>query len=128
MIRDISRTGLTCRPRPMADGQWPMANGRSGFTIIELLVAMVLVILIMSILAGAFQVGLETFSKLKAIGDMSDRLRAAAHQIRNDLRNDHFEGAVRLSDPTIINQRVREGFFMIKQFGPSGKEGDSDGI
>jgi hypothetical protein len=112
----------------MADRRWPTADGRTGFTIIELLVAMSLVILIMSILAGAFQVGLETFSKLKAIGDMSDRLRAAAHQIRNDLRNDHFEGAVRLSDPTIINQRVREGFFMIKQFGPSGKEGDSDGI
>lgn len=104
-----------------------MHRRRSGFTIIEMLVSMSLIILIMSILTGAFQVGLFTFSKLKAIGDMSDKLRAAATQFRADLRCDHFEGATRVSDPNFVSQRPRQGFFFIKQFGPSGFEGSSYG-
>src|SRR5437588_147882 len=51
--------------------------------------------------------------------------RAATHQIRRDLMGDHFEGSMRLSDPVLANQPPREGFFMIKQFGPSGLEGTS---
>ncbi len=104
-----------------------MQRRRSGFTIIEMLVAMSLIILIMSILTAAFQVGLFTFSKLKAIGDLSDRLRVAGHQIRADLRCDHFEGGIRLSDANFTTQRPTQGFFFVKQFGPSGLEGTSYG-
>jgi type II secretory pathway pseudopilin PulG len=115
-----------------------MRRRRSGFTIIELLVSISLVILIMAVLAEAFTVGLNTFSGLKAIGDMSDRLRAATHQIRRDLAADHFEGAIRLSDPTFQTRSTpapgqapdwpREGFVYIRQFGPSNPEGTADGV
>lgn len=115
-----------------------MRGRRSGFTIIELLVSIGLVILIMGVLAEAFALGLDTFSRLKAIGDMSDRLRAATHQIRRDLAADHFEGAIRMSDPTFQTRTPpppgqapdwpREGFFYIRQFAPSMNEGSADGV
>ena len=100
---------------------------RHGFTIIELLVSMGLVILIMGVLASAFSVGLNVFSKLKAVGDMSDKLRAAATALRGDLSRDHFEGSARVSDPSFPTLKPREGFFMIRQT-PSLIEGQADGI
>jgi hypothetical protein len=122
----------------LAESRKPKAGGRRAFTIIELLVSIGLVILIMAVLAEAFTVGLNTFSGLKAIGDMSDRLRAATHQIRRDLAADHFEGAIRVSDPTFQTRTPpppgqapdwpREGFFYIRQFGQSNLEGTADGV
>jgi type II secretory pathway pseudopilin PulG len=113
----------------LAESRNRKAGGRRGFTIIELLVSIGLVILIMAVLAEAFTVGLNTFSNLKAVGDMSDRLRAATHQIRRDLAADHFEGAIRVSDPTFQTRTPpppgqapdwpREGFFYIRQYGPT---------
>jgi type II secretory pathway pseudopilin PulG len=116
----------------LTESRKPKAGCRPAFTIIELLVSIGLVILIMAVLAEAFTVGLNTFSGLKAIGDMSDRLRAATHQIRRDLAADHFEGAIRVSDPTFQTRTPpdwpREGFFYIRQFGPSNQEGTADGV
>jgi prepilin-type N-terminal cleavage/methylation domain-containing protein len=106
-----------------------MSDRRRGFTLVELLVAIGLVVLILSILTEAFSVGLQSFSKLKAIGDMSDRLRAASNQIRRDLAADHFEGSLRLSDPSFgVTRRPQAGFFVIRQFGGSVGEGASDGV
>jgi prepilin-type N-terminal cleavage/methylation domain-containing protein len=100
---------------------------RTGFTLIELLVAIALIVMILAVLASAFSVGLDSFGRLKAIGDMSERLRSAAHVIREDLAANHFEGDIRLSDPGFGSTvKPREGFFYIKQFGPSFNEGSSD--
>jgi prepilin-type N-terminal cleavage/methylation domain-containing protein len=102
---------------------------RQGFTLIELMVSVALIVLVLAVLAEAFAVGLDSFGKLKAVGDMADRLRGAAHQIRKDLASDHFEGAVRLSDANFGNPRKPAcGFFQIKQFGPSVPEGQCDGV
>src|SRR5437016_346603 len=101
---------------------------RQGFTLIELMVSVALIVLILAVLAEAFAVGLDSFGRLKAIGDMTDRLRGAAHQIRTDLAGDHFQGAFRLSDANFGNpKRPACGFFQIQQFGPSYSEGQSDG-
>jgi prepilin-type N-terminal cleavage/methylation domain-containing protein len=62
------------------------AKTRRGFTITELLVAMALIVLIMSILSQAFVEGLETFRHLKGIGDLQERLRTAAIDLREDVR------------------------------------------
>lgn len=109
---------------------------RYGFTIIEVLVAMALIIVIMAILSEAFQVGTDSFGRLKSLGDMSDRLRAAAHIIRNDLAADHFNGSARLSDANFGRAtdafasgshdriRPREGYFMLKNYGTVGHEGN----
>src|SRR5262249_41037863 len=51
---------------------------RSGFTLVELLVAMALTLFIMVILSQAFIAGVQTFADLKAIGDMNNRLRVAS--------------------------------------------------
>lgn len=102
---------------------------RGGFTLIELLVTMALIVLILTVLAEAFVVGLDSLGKLKAIGDMSDRLRAAANHIRRDLGAEHFQGSFRLSDARFGNkEKPAVGFFMIKQYGPSVAEGLSDGV
>jgi hypothetical protein len=91
-------------------------NRRPAFTLVEMLVATALVMFIMLILSEAFVAGLEAFRTLKGIGDMEERLRAAALIIRNDLQQDHFESGVRLSDPNFWQQgNPRQGFFNVTQ-------------
>jgi prepilin-type N-terminal cleavage/methylation domain-containing protein len=89
---------------------------RQGFTIVELLVAMALIVFIMAILSEAFVAGLKVFRDLKALGDMNERLRTAATLLTGDLAADHFEGKKRLSDPNFWQHGPpREGFFRIWQ-------------
>src|SRR5436190_5494927 len=91
-------------------------NGRGGFTLVEMLVATALVMFIMLILSEAFVAGLEAFRTLKGIGDMEERLRAAALIIRADLELDHFESGVRLSDVNFWRLgNPRQGFVSITQ-------------
>jgi prepilin-type N-terminal cleavage/methylation domain-containing protein len=94
---------------------------RHGFTLVEMLVATALVLFTMAILTEAFVAGLDTFSKLKAVGDMEEKLRTATTLLRRDLAADHFEGRRRLSDPSFwILGTPREGFFRIVQGPPTG--------
>jgi prepilin-type N-terminal cleavage/methylation domain-containing protein len=71
---------------------------RRGFTIVELLVAMALIVLIMTVLSEAFVAGLSAFRSLKSIGDMQERMRLTASRIKQDLASPHFEAYRRLSD------------------------------
>jgi prepilin-type N-terminal cleavage/methylation domain-containing protein len=73
---------------------------RPGFTLVELMVAMALIILIMAILSFAFQVGMDTLSQLKSIGGLSEQLRSAQATLEGDLRANHLE------DPTGSPVRV----------------------
>src|SRR6266849_6045380 len=85
------------------DGSFLMrARTRAGFTLIELMVAMALTLFIMVILSQAFVTALETFSGMKAIGDMQQQLRTAEVMLRDDLSQDHLEGKRRLSDQTLV--------------------------
>ncbi len=91
---------------------------RAGFTLIEMMVSVALVLFIMVILTEAFGKGLESFRTLKAIGDMESRLRAATDILRRDLAADHFEGKRRLSDPVQRWQGMGVplvGFFRMEQ-------------
>src|SRR6266404_2721638 len=103
---------------------------RQGFTLVEMLVSLALVLFIMYILSQALITGLETFRQLKATGEMEERLRMASTILRQDLKLDHFEGRRRLSDPSFWAQgSPREGFFRIEQGLPSTREGvDGDSI
>jgi prepilin-type N-terminal cleavage/methylation domain-containing protein len=94
-------------------------RSRTGFTLIELMVAMALTLFIMVILSQAFVLALTTFSGLKGIGDMQLNLRSAATIIRSDLGNYHFDGSRRVSDPDIAINPPRQGFFMVYQGKPS---------
>jgi len=95
---------------------------RKGFTIVELLVALALVVFIMAILADAFRVATDSFRLLKGMGDLAEKLRSTAGILRRDLTADHFEGKKRLSDPNFwTNGPPAEGFFRIYQnSAPSG--------
>src|SRR6266511_204458 len=103
---------------------------RAGFTMVELLVAMALIVLIMSILSQVFVEGLATFRNLKGIGDMQENLRTASVPQSNDLIVRHFDGNKKLSTgfgamtipspnpmlpPVVVNQRPSEGFLRIQQ-------------
>jgi prepilin-type N-terminal cleavage/methylation domain-containing protein len=110
---------------------------RQGFTLVELLVAMALIIFIMSILSYAFVAATTTFRDLKAAGDMAEKLRSATTILQRDLAADHFDGRRRLSDPSFwANGPPRQGFFRIWQGSPSTAAGprnwlegsDLDGI
>src|SRR4051812_15072841 len=63
---------------------------RPGFTLVELLVAMALIMFLMAILASAFGVIGKTFSDLKAVGDLNEKLRTASRVLRADLAAVHF--------------------------------------
>jgi prepilin-type N-terminal cleavage/methylation domain-containing protein len=107
-----------------------MRQRRQGFTLVEMLVAMTLTLFIMAILSEAFVNALDTFRSLKAIGDMEENLRVATTNLRNDLRQYHFEGTRRLSDPNAnLLGSYREGFFVVFQGAQSTLEGvDTDGL
>src|SRR5438309_4535901 len=93
-----------------------LRTNRAGFTLVEMLVATALIMFIMLILSEAFSAGLEAFRTLKGIGDMESRLKAAVTPIRDDLRQDHFDGRRRLSDPLFWNTgSPREGFVNVTQ-------------
>src|SRR4051812_28367747 len=93
---------------------------RQGFTIIELLVSMALIVLIMSIISQAFVEGLETFRQLKGIGDLQEQLRTAAVPLRDDLMARHLNGdkksPVKLSELGDPNNpiMITDGFFRIE--------------
>ena len=96
---------------------------RQGFTLVELLVAMALIIFIMAILSQAFGAAMTTFRNLKASGDMAEKLRATTQLLQRDLGADHFEGKKRLSDPNFwLNGPPQQGFFQILQ----GRAGTSE--
>lgn len=93
---------------------------RQGFTLVELLVSMALIIFIMAILSQAFQAALGTFRNLKAQGDMAEKLRSTMQILERDLAADHFRGGKRLSDPSFwTNGPPQQGFFRVWHGTPS---------
>ncbi len=106
---------------------------RSGFTLVELMVAAALTILIMAVLATGFQVGLQSLSHLKSAGDLADRLRTTETMLRLDLDAPHFDngsnpGSLPLSELG-IGTAPAGGFVQIRQGGASVFEGiDQDSL
>ena len=97
---------------------------RSGFTLVELMVAMALIMFIMAILSEAFVAGLKTFRDLKRrLPDSGlSGPRAASTTMRRELAANHFDGQRRLSQPDFWQSEgpglispPREGFFHVFQ-------------
>lgn len=94
---------------------------RKGFTLVELMVAVALIVFIMAILSEAFVAASKTFRDLKAAGDLADQLRSTTAVLRRYLAADHFEGKRRLSDPNFwAAGPPLEGFFRVYQGSPAG--------
>ena len=104
--------------------------------------------LILAIITQAFVIGLDSLGRLKSSGDLADRMRLVSNILRADLRADHFDGSLRLSDahfgttipnvigtdrpsqqPATLSRRPAMGFFQVKQHGGSVSEGlGPDGV
>jgi type II secretory pathway pseudopilin PulG len=98
------------------------AARRTGFTLVELLVATALTMLIMSIIASSFQTAMDSLSHLRSAGELQDRLRSGSEKLRLDLQAPHFEDeAVKRGKLREVrhdqnpNFRPRSGFFHIGQ-------------
>jgi prepilin-type N-terminal cleavage/methylation domain-containing protein len=89
---------------------------RHGFTLVELMVSMALIIFIMAILSQAFIAALGVFRSLKAQGDLAEKLRGTAQILQHDLAADHFDAGRKLSDKNFwLNGPPTQGFFRIWQ-------------
>ena len=121
----MNLANLTFAPQvPAANRPVPTTGRRAGFSLVELLVAMALILFIMGILSQAFVTAIDVFRNLKGLGDLQDNLRAGANQFRFDMSQDHFEGKRRTSDPTFTSVPPREGFLRIYQGAGSTLEGN----
>ncbi|HEX4610635.1 MAG TPA: prepilin-type N-terminal cleavage/methylation domain-containing protein [Urbifossiella sp.] len=65
-------------------------RARPGFTLVELMVAAAICVLIMAVLATAFQLGIDTMRQMKSTGDMMDQLRGATTALQADLQANHL--------------------------------------
>ena len=109
---------------------------RSGFTLVEVLVSMALILFIMSILSAAFVAATQSVSDLKSAGDLAEKLHGAVNVLRRDLEQDHFTDSSQVSPllsqlwTTPAARRRRQlGFFRIYEGAAAVDEGaDLDGI
>ena len=91
-------------------------KSRLGFTLVELLIAMALIILMLSIMSQAFVIATGTMQGLKEVADMQEKIRPAITLLQRDLGANHFEGSKKLSDPEFWdNGPPKEGYFMLWQ-------------
>jgi type II secretory pathway pseudopilin PulG len=89
---------------------------RNAFTLVELMVAMALIILMLSIMSQAFVIATGTMQGLKEVADMQEKIRPAITLLQRDLGANHFEGSKKLSDPEFWdNGPPKEGYFMLWQ-------------
>lgn len=66
------------------------SGNRSGFTLVELMVAAAICVIIMSVLATVFQLSIDTMREMRSHTDLADQLRAASEVMKRDLRASHF--------------------------------------
>ncbi len=107
---------------------------RAAFTLPELLVAMALIIFIMAILAEAFEAGLDSFRKLRATGEMQEKLRMATSVMRDDLLQYYVEQTTSSGGVSTTSQmslrtltiNPTAGFFRISQGPNQVVEGNDD--
>lgn len=95
---------------------------RKGFTLVELLVSMAIIIFMLSIMSQAFVIATTCMSGLKGVGELLDKGRPVLAVLQKDLSAYHFDGYKRLSDADFWdNGPPRQGYFQIY-------EGYSEGI
>ena len=66
-------------------------NCRNAFTLVELMVAMALIILMLSIMSQAFVIATGTMQGLKEVADMQEKIRPAITLLQRDLGANDFE-------------------------------------
>ncbi|MDB5387725.1 MAG: Verru Chthon cassette protein [Planctomycetaceae bacterium] len=97
---------------------------RRGFTLVEMMVAMALVLLMMVMFAEIFTLATGSMSKQKSLSELDQRQRTVSTILRNDLQDRTFfnltpfhkaNSALSLTDPNFINPALRSGYFYISE-------------
>jgi prepilin-type N-terminal cleavage/methylation domain-containing protein len=101
---------------------------RPGFTFVEVLVSIALIVLIMSILGEAFAQGLLVVRRAKGMGDLQDNLRTAVLPLRSDLQALHFDATEKLGTSFKQHTRPLAGFFRIQQGTATNEGSDQNSI
>jgi len=96
---------------------------RQGFTLVELLVSMAIIIFMLSIMSQAFVIATTCMQGMKTVGELIDKVRPVMTILQRDLAADHFDGTKKLCDPDFWEYGPpREGYFSIIQGGVSEQE------
>ena len=91
-------------------------NPKNAFTLVELMVAMALIILMLSIMSQAFVIATGVMQGLKEVADMQEKIRPAITLLQRDLGANHFVGSKKLSDLEFWDKGPpKEGYFMLWQ-------------
>ena len=103
---------------------------KKGFTLVELLVSMAIIIFMLSIMSQAFVIATTCMSGLKGVGELLDKGRPVLAVLQKDLSAYHFDGYRRLSDENFWdNGPPRLGYFQIYEGGATLYEGTTtDGV
>ena len=78
-------------------------NSKKGFTLVELLVSMAIIIFMLSIMSQAFVIATTCMSGVKGVGELLDKGRPVLAVLQKDLSAYHFDGYKRLSDADFWN-------------------------
>lgn len=70
--------------------RWSSTRRKSGFTLVEMLVAVALVVLMMTLFAQIFQFSTQTMSVQKGTAENDQHVRLVMTMLRNDLKNRSF--------------------------------------
>jgi len=105
-------------------------TSKKGFTLVELLVSMAIIIFMLSIMSQAFVIATTCMSGLKGVGELLDKGRPVLAVLQKDLSGYHFDGYRRLSDADFWdNGPPRQGYFKITEWGSKVVEGTTtDGV
>ena len=104
----------------------PNLKLRCGFSLVELLVAMAIIIFMLSIMSQAFVIATTCMQGMKTVGELVDRTRPVLTLMQKDLSADHFDGTKKLSDANFWDYGPpKEGYFSILQGGVSETESKS---
>jgi type II secretory pathway pseudopilin PulG len=72
-------------PRPLSPALCPLAPGRQAFTLVEMLIAMVLTLLLITSIAQFYAIVGDSVKDGRAIIEMGGRLRSAVERLKSDL-------------------------------------------
>jgi prepilin-type N-terminal cleavage/methylation domain-containing protein len=107
----------------------PFRVHRRGFSLVEMLVVLAIMLLVMSILAMAYDAAMRSMRLARGLQQISvTDLGNFEKQLRFLLRQRHFEGDLRVSqiNPNDPNTQPTEGFFAVIEGNTSGTEIDTD--
>ncbi|MEX2287654.1 MAG: prepilin-type N-terminal cleavage/methylation domain-containing protein [Planctomycetaceae bacterium] len=118
-------------PRPLA----PSLAQRRGFTLVELLVAVALIVLIMSMFAQVFRTASNLITRQKGMAENGQRARTLTTIIRGDIARRTFRDVVPFArgtfanpgtgSPIVFNAGRRSGFFSVSENDP---DNDADDV